>query len=37
MAKKKTPKQTAAGFFAMTKALVSGNPKPKRKKKATKK
>jgi hypothetical protein len=34
---KKSPKETASTFFAMTKAMVSGNPKPKRKSKAKKK
>jgi len=34
MSKTKTPKETASIFDAITKAMVSGNPKPKRKKKA---
>ena len=34
---KKSPKETATIFNAMTKAMVSGNPKPKAKKKAIKK
>jgi len=32
MADKKSPKETAKIFGAMTKAMVSGNPKPKAKK-----
>jgi hypothetical protein len=34
--KKNSPKKTASIFDAMTKAMVSGNPKPKPKKKAKK-
>ena len=34
---KKTPKETAEIFNAMVNASVSGNPKPKRKKKLKKK
>ena len=31
MSKKNTPEKTEAIFSAMTKAMVSGNPKPKKK------
>ena len=37
MSKKKSAKETAETFLAMTKALVSGNPKPKAKRKSKKK
>ncbi len=33
---KKTPKKTTDTFLKMTKAMVSGNPKPKPKKKGKK-
>jgi len=36
MAKKKTAKETETIFKAMAKAMVSGNPKPKTKKKVKK-
>lgn len=34
---KKSPKETAAIFEAMAKAMVKGNPKPKKKRKKPKK
>jgi len=37
MADKKSPKETAKLFDAMTKAMVKGNPKPKTKVKKVKK